>query len=72
MKQGLSKAQIVELASRREFFVSRYSHGHRTLRKKCKQLEAEGILRLCFQAGSDLVFRTVKGKTAADIPTTSL
>ena len=57
MKLGLSKERIIQLATNRDFTVSRYDDKSINIRKKCRRMVKDGILMLVGQYGDKFVYR---------------
>lgn len=60
MKHGLSEEQILKLAAKRDFHVSRYAWSHDGLRKKTRKMLKEGKLRLVAPPKDEFIYRTTE------------
>lgn len=58
MKKALSKEQVLEMAAKKSFIVNRYSYSHEKLRKMCRRMAKDGLLKLICQDSNGFVYRT--------------
>jgi len=53
----LTRAQIIEIATRQEFFVDRYSYRDDDKRRMCRRLAKDGKLELVSQSRDGFFYR---------------
>lgn len=55
----LNREAILAIASEKEFCVGKYSYRHEQIRRVCRRMAGDGLLRMTRQDGRNFYFRAV-------------